>query len=74
MLYPHPIRVNASGGLGLEDNQWHYSEILDYVRQIPREQDHSKKLMPMDSWKVAVQPRRHRRWWSRATPWVVASH
>lgn len=28
-----------SGGLGLEDNQWHYSEILDYVRQIPREQD-----------------------------------
>lgn len=26
-------------GLGLEDNQWHYSEILDYVRQIPREQE-----------------------------------
>eukprot|EP00438_Fugacium_kawagutii_P012293 Skav221924 [mRNA] locus=scaffold195:102861:114197:+ [translate_table: standard] len=26
-------------GLGLEDNQWHYKEILDYVRQIPREQD-----------------------------------
>lgn len=26
-------------GLGLEDNQWHYSEILEYVQKIPREQE-----------------------------------
>ncbi|CAJ1434158.1 unnamed protein product, partial [Effrenium voratum] len=27
------------GGLGLEDNQWHYSAILDHVRHIPRDEE-----------------------------------
>eukprot|EP00439_Symbiodinium_sp_Y106_P061811 s580_g9.t1 len=27
------------GGLGLADNQWHYSEILEHVRSLPRDQE-----------------------------------
>lgn len=53
------LACSCSDGLGLEDNQWHYSEILEYVQKIPREQASARARGREQARRMAGDPRWH---------------